>query len=87
MEFAHVPVLPAECMDGLHIRPDGIYVDGTTGGGGHSSGICERLSEAGTLLAVDRDTAALEARRVGVRTEEYAVLILDEELSCGARRL
>ncbi len=61
MTFRHVPVLYNEVMDSLNIRPDGIYVDGTTGGGGHSSGICERLTAEGTLIAVDRDTAALEA--------------------------
>ena len=61
MEFAHVPVLYNEVMEALNIRPDGIYVDGTVGGGGHSSGICERLSSSGILIAVDRDTAALEA--------------------------
>ncbi len=69
MEFRHVPVLYQEVMDSLNIRPDGFYVDGTTGGGGHSSGICQRLSEAGTLLAVDRDTAALEASQK--RLAEY----------------
>ena len=63
MEFAHVPVLPAECMDGLHIRPDGIYVDGTTGGGGHSSLIARQLSETGRLICIDRDDDALAAAR------------------------
>ena len=63
MEFAHVPVLPAECMDGLHIRPDGIYVDGTTGGGGHSSLSARKLSEAGRLICIDRDDDALAAAR------------------------
>ncbi len=63
MEFAHVPVLSAECMDGLHIRPDGIYVDGTTGGGGHSSLIARQLSEAGRLICIDRDDDALAAAR------------------------
>lgn len=61
MEFEHIPVLYEEVMNALDIKPDGIYVDGTVGGGGHSSGICERLSEKGTLIAVDRDTDALEA--------------------------
>lgn len=70
MEFKHVPVLYNECMEALNIRPDGTYVDGTVGGGGHSSGICERLSEGGRLIAVDRDTAALEA--AGKRLEPYA---------------
>ena len=69
MEFEHVPVLYEEVMDALNIKPDGIYVDGTVGGGGHSSGICGRLSERGTLIAVDRDTAALEA--AGKRLEPY----------------
>ena len=61
MDFEHVPVLYSEVIEALNIRPDGIYVDGTVGGGGHSSGICERLSSSGTLIAVDRDTAALKA--------------------------
>lgn len=61
MEFRHVPVLYNEVMDALNIRADGTYIDGTVGGGGHSSGICERLSQEGTLIAVDRDTTALRA--------------------------
>lgn len=69
MEFEHVPVLYEEVMEALDIKPDGIYVDGTVGGGGHSSGICSRLSESGMLVAVDRDTAALEA--AGKRLAEY----------------
>ncbi len=69
MEFEHVPVLYDEVMKTLNIQPDGIYVDGTVGGGGHSSGICERLSAEGTLIAVDRDTAALDA--AGRRLAEY----------------
>ena len=70
MKFEHVPVLYNEVMDPLDIKADGIYVDGTLGGGGHSSGICERLSEKGTLIGVDRDTAALEA--AGERLKDYA---------------
>lgn len=61
MEFEHVPVLYDEVIEALDIKPDGIYVDGTVGGGGHSSGICERLSEQGLLIAVDRDAEALKA--------------------------
>ena len=70
MEFGHVPVLFDEVMEALAVKPDGTYVDGTTGGGGHSSGICERLSDKGHLVAVDRDTEALEAARK--RLEPYA---------------
>ena len=69
MEFSHVPVLYNEVIESLNIRPDGIYIDGTVGGGGHSSGICERLSENGRLIAVDRDRAALEA--ASKRLEEF----------------
>lgn len=61
MEFGHVPVLFDEVMEALAVKPDGTYVDGTTGGGGHSSGICARLSAKGHLVAVDRDTEALAA--------------------------
>ena len=53
MEFHHVPVLARQCMDALAIRPDGVYVDGTTGGGGHSSLIAQRLGEAGRLVCID----------------------------------
>lgn len=61
MEFKHVPVLYEECMDNLNIKPDGIYVDGTLGGGGHAYGIGERLSEKGMLIGIDRDRDALKA--------------------------
>lgn len=61
MEFSHVPVLYDECMRALAIKPDGIYVDGTMGGGGHSSGICERLGEGGLFIGIDRDIDAINA--------------------------
>ena len=70
MEFSHVPVLYDEVIEALDIRADGLYIDGTVGGGGHSSGICERLSEEGTLISVDRDTAALNA--ASERLKEFA---------------
>ena len=60
MEFSHVPVLLSECMDGLAIRPDGIYLDGTAGGGGHSEEIVKRLT-SGRLIALDQDPDAVEA--------------------------
>ena len=65
-EFHHVSVLLQECLDGLNIRPDGIYVDGTLGGAGHSFEIASRLT-TGRLIGIDRDTVALEAaaRRLG----------------------
>ncbi len=65
--FHHVPVLFEECMDGLAIKADGIYVDCTAGGGGHSAGIVERLGDNGLLISLDKDDEALaacERRRV-----------------------
>ena len=61
MEFKHVSVLLHECIDALAIRPDGIYLDGTLGGAGHSSEIARRLTDGGLLIGVDRDPVALEA--------------------------
>ena len=60
MEFSHIPVLLDECINGLDIRPDGIYVDGTAGGAGHSSAIAARLGENGRLIALDRDPDAVK---------------------------
>ncbi len=58
MEFKHVSVLLDECIEGLNIRPDGVYIDATMGGAGHSLEICKRLTEAGTFIGVDRDQEA-----------------------------
>ena len=68
-EFYHVSVLLDECLDGLNIRPDGIYVDGTLGGAGHSSQIAKRLT-TGRLIGIDRDQVALKA--AGERLAPYS---------------
>ena len=68
MEFNHIPVLYESVIEGLDIKPDGIYVDGTLGGGGHSSGICKSL-EGGMLIGIDRDADALDA--ASKRLDEY----------------
>ena len=68
-EFYHVSVLLQECIDGLNIKPDGIYVDGTLGGAGHSSQIAARLT-TGRLIGIDRDPVALMA--AGERLAPYA---------------
>jgi len=68
MEFSHIPVLATECIEGLNISPDGIYVDGTAGGAGHSSLIASHLGENGRLIALDRDPDA-----VAVATERLSV--------------
>ena len=59
-EFYHVSVLLDECIQALNIKPDGIYVDGTLGGAGHSSQIAARL-DTGRLIGIDRDPVALKA--------------------------
>lgn len=67
-EFHHISVLLNECLEGLNIKPDGIYVDGTLGGAGHSSQIAKRLT-TGRLIGIDRDPVALKA--AGKRLEPY----------------
>ncbi len=67
MEFNHKPVLLEECIDGLNIKEDGIYVDGTLGGAGHSKEILKRLSKKGTLIGIDRDKEALAAAKQNLK--------------------
>ena len=69
MSFSHKSVLLEETIEGLDIKPDGIYVDGTLGGGGHSYEIAKKLSEKGHLYGIDQDEAAIEA--AGERLKEY----------------
>ncbi|MEE0970493.1 MAG: 16S rRNA (cytosine(1402)-N(4))-methyltransferase RsmH [Clostridia bacterium] len=59
--FSHRSVLLDECIEGLNIKPNGIYVDGTAGGGGHSYHIASALTDGGRLIAIDQDSAAIEA--------------------------
>jgi 16S rRNA (cytosine1402-N4)-methyltransferase len=59
-EQYHIPVMLDECMEGLDIKPDGVYIDLTFGGGGHSKAIIQRLSEEGSLYAFDQDSDAIK---------------------------
>ena len=61
MEFNHYSVLLNETIENLNIKPDGIYVDGTLGGGGHSLEICKRLGKGGRLIGIDQDADAIQA--------------------------
>ena len=61
MEFRHYSVMLEETIEQLKIRPDGIYVDGTLGGGGHAFEVCRRLSEKGHFYGIDQDEAAIKA--------------------------
>ena len=67
MEFKHTPVMLNECIEGLNINPDGIYVDGTLGGAGHSKEIVKRLSKKGMLIGIDRDEEALKAAKENLK--------------------
>ena len=69
MEFKHYSVLLDETIEQLNIRPDGIYVDGTLGGAGHSYQICKRLSDKGRLIGIDQDADAIKA--AGERLSEF----------------
>ena len=69
MTFSHTSVLLYETVDSLNIRPDGIYVDGTLGGGGHASLVLNRLGEQGRLIGLDQDADAIVA--AGERLKEY----------------
>ena len=70
MEFKHKSVLLEECIEGLNIKPDGIYVDGTLGGAGHASQVCKRLSAKGRFIGIDQDQDAIIA--ASERLGEYA---------------
>ena len=67
MKFKHTPVLLNECIEGLKIKPDGIYVDETLGGAGHSKEILKRLSSKGLLIGIDRDEDALNAAKENLK--------------------
>jgi 16S rRNA (cytosine1402-N4)-methyltransferase len=69
MEFNHTSVLLGETIESLNIKPDGIYMDGTLGGGGHAYEVCKRLSDKGHFYGIDQDEAAIEA--ASKRLEEF----------------
>lgn len=71
MEFYHRPVLLEECLEGLALRPQGIYLDGTLGGGGHSTAILERLGPQGRLYGIDRDPQALQAAAARIQDRRF----------------
>ncbi len=75
-EFKHVPVLLNECIDGLNITPDGVYADGTLGGGGHSSVICSYL-KGGKLIGIDRDAEAIAAASSRIGNRDNVIYVHD----------
>lgn len=69
MEFVHKSILLQECLEFLHIKPDGIYVDGTLGGGGHAWHIASKLTQNGRLIGIDQDADAIQA--ASIRLQEF----------------
>ena len=85
MEFAHVSVLLRETIEQLNIRPDGIYVDGTLGGGGHAFEVCSRLSDKGRLIGIDQDADAIAAAGKRLQKVKDRVTIVRSNY-CNMRR-
>ncbi len=77
MEFKHKSVLLEECIEGLSIKPNGIYIDGTLGGAGHSKEIVKRLSKDGLLIGIDRDEDALKAAKENLKEFQNVKFIKD----------
>lgn len=75
MEFKHIPVLLNETIQGLNIKPNGIYVDGTIGGAGHSIKILEQLSDKGLLIGIDRDEEALAVTKEKLKQYKNVKLV------------
>ena len=77
LEFKHKPVMLEECIKGLDIKSNGLYVDGTLGGAGHSKEILKRLSKEGLLIGIDRDEYALKAAKENLKEFSNVKFIKD----------
>lgn len=87
MEFHHISVLLNECIHGLDIKSDGIYVDGTLGGAGHSKEICNHLSKKGHLVGIDQDINAINASSKKLADEGCQVTFIESNFSDVKRQL
>lgn len=77
MEFSHISVLYYETLDALNIKPDGIYVDCTCGGAGHSRGVLERIGDGGRLIAIDQDPEAIEVIKERIGSDPRVTIVHD----------
>lgn len=75
MEFSHIPVLLTEAVDSLNIKPSGVYIDGTAGGGGHSAEILRRLGPSGKLISIDQDPTAIAAVTKRFQDDNRSVIV------------
>ena len=87
MEFKHTSVLLEEVIDNLNIKPNGIYLDGTLGGGGHSFHIAEKLTEGGRLIGTDQDADAIAAATKRLEPFADRVTIIRDNYENAARRV
>ena len=76
-EFKHIPVLLNECIEGLNIKKDGIYVDGTLGGAGHSFEIATKLENTGKLIGIDRDQEAIKKAKETLKNFNNVIYVQD----------
>ncbi len=83
MEFKHRSVLLEETVSYLNVRPEGTYVDGTLGGGGHAEAVLRKLNDQGRLIGIDQDAAAMEA--AGERLKAFSNAILVRSNYCNIR--
>lgn len=81
MEFKHVPVMLYECINNLNIKPDGVYVDATLGGGGHSFEIASRLGDGGRLIGIDQDEQAIAAAKKKLAPFEKKITYVHDNFS------
>lgn len=81
MDFHHVSVLLEECIQGLNIKPDGSYLDGTLGGAGHSEAICHHLGEKGVLIGIDQDRHAIEAAQKRLEKFENRIILYQDNFA------
>ncbi len=79
MKFHHISVLPEETIEGLGVKPDGIYVDGTVGGAGHALRIAKLLTDGGKLIALDRDPDAVKT--ADKRLAQYPAVVVQSNFS------
>ena len=76
-EFEHIPVLLEECIEGLNIKKNGIYVDGTLGGAGHSLQIAKKLENTGKLIGIDKDEVAIQKAKDTLREFNNVIYVQD----------
>jgi len=81
MDFHHVSVLLEECIQGLNIKPDGSYLDGTLGGAGHSEAICHHLGEKGVLIGIDQDRHAIGAAQKRLEKFENRIILYQDNFA------